>query len=845
MKTLLDFLLYIRLQIGCFAVLIYIAISFFSVKRRKTYVHNLFSVIIISSICNLVFDMSTVYTVNHLETVPDFLNHLLHIFFVGSTALVIFCTYLYVRSLVYTTVKHPLGNPISWIPFGLSILCIAVLPIHYDIAPHTNYSAGFAVTAAYACIVFYFICCFFLLIKFRKIVDRKKRLGIVTALITILLVTSIQAFIAESLISSIGIVMLNLAFFFTVENPDAALIEELYYEKNKANEANKAKSTFLANMSHEIRTPINAMLGMDEMILREAKNPEIIQYAGNIKNAGTTLLEIVNEILDFSKIEAGKMNLIPENYDITSMIIELATVAHERADKKHLSFILNTDPYMPKNLYGDVLKIKQCILNLISNAIKYTKKGTVTFTIGFSRIDENFINVYISVKDTGIGIKKEDLPKLFSPFERIDEIKNRTIEGTGLGLALVEKTLALMNSHLEVESEYGKGSDFSFQIKQSVIDWMALGDIKEAYKDSLKNLTDYKEKLHAPDAKLLFVDDTEMNLEVIKGLLKNTEIQIDTVLSGKEALELVRKNTYDILFIDHRMPEMDGIETLHEMQKMNDNLCALKPCIALTANAISGVKKMYLSEGFTDYLSKPVNPAKLEEIIKMYLPKELIKPYSETENSQITEIKKDSIQNEEPQTEAFQNEDDFNFEDIDVSIGLENCGNKKLFRKALLMFYDSIEEKYNELENLFNSNDIKNYAIKIHALKSTARLIGASELSAQAAHLEKSANENDVDEVKAKHAQAMELFKSYRQKLSKIAKSTTNQKVDISESFFADQLKKIYEAADNFDITTLDQTVESLEKYKIPAKYDALYSQIKTYIKNVDFDGIKNLISSI
>ena len=293
------------------------------------------------------------------------------------------------------------------------------------------------------------------------------------------------------------------------------------------------------------------------------------------------------------------------------------------------------------------------------------------------------------------------------------------------------------------------------------------------------------------------------------------------------------------------MPEMDGIETLHEMQKMNDNLCALKPCIALTANAISGVKKMYLSEGFTDYLSKPVNPAKLEEIIKMYLPKELIKPYSETENSQIAEIKKDSVQNEEPQSEAFQNEDDFNFEDIDVSIGLENCGNKKLLKKALLMFYDSIEEKYNELENLFNSNDIKNYAIKIHALKSTARLIGASELSAQAAHLEKSANENDADEVKAKHAQAMELFKSYKQKLSKIAKSTTNQNVDISESFFANQLKKIYEAADNFDITTLDQTVESLEKYKIPAKYDALYSQIKTYIKNVDFDGIKNLISSI
>ena len=327
--------------------------------------------------------------------------------------------------------------------------------------------------------------------------------------------------------------------------------------------------------------------------------------------------------------------------------------------------------------------------------------------------------------------------------------------------------------------------------------------------------------------------------------MKNTLIKLDTVLSGEEALEMVKKKTYDILFIDHRMPEMDGIETLHEMQKMPDNLCALKPCIALTANAISGVKKMYLSEGFTDYLSKPVNPAKLEELIKMYLPKELIKPYSGAESSKNSENQGIESKNADAQTEAAPNDDDFTSEDINVAMGLENCGNKKLFKKALLMFYDSIEEKYNELENLFNSDDIKNYAIKIHALKSTARLIGASELSAKAAHLEKSANENDIAEVKAKHAEAMDLFKTYKQKLKKIADSSTTEKVDVSESFFKTQLNKIYDAADNFDISTLDQIVESLEKYKIPSNYDELYSQIKTYIKNVDFDSIKNLISSI
>ncbi len=760
-------------------------------------------------------------------------------------ALIVFCTYLYVRSLVYPHVDRRIGHPASWIPFILSIICIAFLPIHYDIAPHTNYSAGLAITSAYACIVFYFIMSFVLLILYRKNVDRKKRRGIVTALLAILIVTSIQAFVSESLISSIGVVFLNLAFFFTVENPDAALIEELYYEKNKANEANKAKSTFLANMSHEIRTPINAMLGMDEMILREAKDSDVIEYAGNIKNAGSTLLEIVNEILDFSKIEAGKMMLIPENYELSNMIIELATMANERATKKGLKFHLKTEQCLPNHLFGDVLRIKQCILNLLSNAVKYTQKGEVTLNIDFDRIDDKYIKLTVSVKDTGVGIKKEDLPKLFSPFERIEEDKNRSIEGTGLGLALVEKTLALMESHLEVQTEYGVGSEFGFAVKQEVKDWTCIGDIDEVYKESLKKLSNYKEKLHAPDAKLLFVDDTEMNLEVIKGLLKNTGIQVDTALSGQEALKLIREKTYDILFIDHRMPEMDGIETLHTMKTMPGNLCKNKPCIALTANAISGVKQMYLNEGFTDYLSKPVKPDKLEEIIIRYLPAELIK--SEDEQKQNTQTQNQSVESKTQNSHKKEIDllDENSLEGIDINIGLENCGTKKLLKKALLLFYHSIDEKFNELESFLNADDIKNYGIKIHALKSTARLIGAKELSAQAEYLEKCANADNADEIKQKHPATMELYQSYKEKLQKLADSSQTDQTEISESFFKNQLKKIYDAADDFNIDVLDQVSENLEKYKIPEKYDDVYKQLKTCIKNVDFDGVKTLISSI
>ena len=397
--------------------------------------------------------------------------------------------------------------------------------------------------------------------------------------------------------------------------------------------ASQAKSAFLANMSHEIRTPINAVLGMNEMILRESTDKEILSYAANIKTAGSSLLSIVNDILDFSKIEAGKMELLPDNYEVSSMIIDLVNMTRERAQNKGLHYELNVSPDLPKTLYGDNVRIKQCILNLITNAIKYTKEGFIRFTIDYQKIDEENILLNIHIIDTGIGIKAEDMDKLFTPFERIEEEKNRTIEGSGLGISIVRRLLAMMNSELQVESSYGKGSDFSFSIKQKVSDWTAGDDLNEAYEQSVEQMSHYKEKLHAPKAHLLFVDDTAMNLDVIKGLLKNTGIKIDTVLSGKQALEAVKNNVYDIVFIDHRMPEMDGIETLHAMKEMSDNKSEGKPCIALTANAISGVKKMYLKEGFDDYLSKPVNPAKLEEMIKHYLPDEYLENIENTENS--------------------------------------------------------------------------------------------------------------------------------------------------------------------------------------------------------------------
>lgn len=615
------------------------------------------------------------------------------------------------------------------------------------------------------------------------------------------------------------------------EAKEAALTES---QINAA--ASQAKSAFLANMSHEIRTPINAVLGMNEMILREAKDKTILGYSANIKTAGANLLSIVNDILDFSKIEAGKMELLPDNYEMSSLIIDLMNMTRERAKIKGLKYELNISPDFPKTLYGDSIRIKQCILNLLTNAIKYTKEGSITFSIAFDKISENQLLLKVHVTDTGCGIKSEDMEKLFAPFERIEEGKNRTIEGSGLGISIVRKLLHMMESTLEVQSTYGKGSDFSFQIKQKVIDWTPAGDLNEAYMESVKQMASYKEKLHAPRAHLLFVDDTAMNLDVIKGLLKNTGIKIDTALSGKEALEAVKHNTYDILFIDHRMPEMDGIETLHEMKKMKDNLSAGKPCIALTANAISGVRKMYLNEGFDDYISKPVNPAKLEELIRHYLPEEYIE---EDFTEDTSEINENSLEYSDFINKLCE------IDDFDAESALKNCGSEELLYSTIRQYYDSIDEKALELQNYYESEDWKNYEIKVHALKSTSRLIGALKLSKLAEHLEECANNHTIDEIYKDHKSLIDMFLNLKHILQPLVQINNNdiEKAEISKEELSEKINQLIEYADSFDIDGLDNLIKELSSVKLPLDFSDKFDKIRISIEKVDFKELRNLLS--
>lgn len=397
-------------------------------------------------------------------------------------------------------------------------------------------------------------------------------------------------------------------------------LEELKNQKQIADEANKAKSRFLANMSHEIRTPINAILGMDEMVLRESKEKEIREYAEDIQASGKTLLALINDILDFSKVEEGKMEIVSVSYEPGMMVDDLVNMIKDRAANKGLAFSVDFDNNIPRLLKGDEIRIKQCVLNLLTNAVKYTEEGSVTLSIGFHEISSKQIMVDFAISDTGPGIKPEDMDNLFSPFARIDEEKNRSIEGTGLGISITKKLLDLMGSELHVSSEVGKGSTFSFGIEQDVLNHESVGEFAQKGGAQKGNRHSYTELFHAPDASILVVDDIKMNLTVISKLLKRTELTVDTAKSGPEALEMAKEKSYDIVFIDHLMPDMDGIETLKYMKEEKGGD---KPVyIALTANAIAGAREMYLDAGFDDYISKPVQGERLEKLIMSYLPAE-------------------------------------------------------------------------------------------------------------------------------------------------------------------------------------------------------------------------------
>lgn len=442
------------------------------------------------------------------------------------------------------------------------------------------------------------------------------------------------------------LVAFSIAIIFVVNYVHkAAQTDRLREEKAVAEQSNEAKSEFLANMSHEIRTPINAVMGMNEMILRKSLKArdamrddqeelretfvEISNYAGNIDNAGKNLLSIINDILDFSKIEAGKMEIYTGEYRLSSLLNDVSNMIYYRAKSKDLEFVVDVDETLPDVLNGDEGHVRQAVVNILNNAVKYTNEGGVRMRVTGeiqrgAMENETFVTLAFEVKDTGIGIRKQDLEKLFAKFERVDLEQNKAVEGTGLGLAITRNLVEMMGGEVTVESLYGSGSTFTIRIPQTVLSDEPVGNFREKFEKSMENATAYEGSFEAPEAHILIVDDTKMNLMVAEGLLRETKIRIDTTTSGADAVRLANGTTYDVIMMDQRMPKIDGSQALKMIREQRDGYNKTTPVICLTADAVMGAKERYLAEGFTDYLTKPIDSKAMEKMLIKYLPPEKV-----------------------------------------------------------------------------------------------------------------------------------------------------------------------------------------------------------------------------
>lgn len=609
---------------------------------------------------------------------------------------------------------------------------------------------------------------------------------------------------------------------------------QLAQAKREAFAANEAKGKFLAQMSHEIRTPINVILGMDEMILRESTEPNVREYAMDIHTAGQSLLSLINDILDFSKIDSGKMEIVPVNYEVSSMIHDLVNMTLQRAIDKGLRLEVEVDPDIPSRLFGDDVRIRQVLINILTNAVKYTEKGTIWLRVR-NHVSEGKAALRFEVEDTGIGIKEEDLPKLSAEFERIEENRNRNIEGTGLGMSITIRLLKLLDSALHVESRYGEGSKFSFELEQKIMDETPIGDFGSKVKQMAENYT-YESALYAPDAKILVVDDNATNRKVLRNLLKETQIQVTEAGGGEECLSLVQENRYDLIFLDHMMPGMDGVETLHHMKALSEFPNKDTPVVVLTANAVSGAKEAYLEEGFDDFLSKPVVPDKLEGMILKMLPKELLQKAGKAERK--------------PSAKAPAAE--FQLEELPVVEGLDwnyawlHLPDPELLAYTVREFYEQIEPAADALERAYggiaDAAYLEQYRIQVHAMKSLAATIGIIALSGMAMVLEAAARDGNTDIITSMTDVFLAEWRSYLLKLQGVFGIEAGAEKEVTDySVMQALVEMVRISMQEMDIDRADECMKQLREFDFPEEIRQNMQKLAEAVTNLDAEESERL----
>ncbi len=710
-------------------------------------------------------DVLTAVTISYAAHIPVWLNTILnHAYFVSVLVLeyhfLIYC-------MVGVCKREPKGiffqfcrwvNIIANIIFVINLFTGCV----FSFTPDGEYIHGVLYYSFYAVSIFFIIATTGVLLSEAKKFSKNQRISIILYSIATLLGPVIQFFLPDMLLSLFTISLGFMMLMFSMETPDyqqlTKTMDELANTRDEAEEAmglaqaaNQAKTDFLSAMSHELRTPINSILGFNEMIMQQTNDAEIKKCTDNVQTAGMNLLSIISNILDYTEIEGGRLKITESPYSTRSMLRDVLAYAEYGTDKNQLELRTDIDENIPSELSGDITRVIQVFDNVISNAVKYTYRGYVDISVKWKYDEGGDTGVlFARISDSGVGIKKEDLARLSESFTRLDKKRNQNIEGVGLGLSIVTKILSLMGGRISIDSEYEKGTTVSFELRQRVINNIPAGKISPLGSGSDNDDDGYK--FYIPEAKILTVDDNGMNRELFKGLLRDSGADIDAVSGGREAVSLLEKKSYSIIFLDHMMPEMDGIETLRVIK---DRSLSDAPVIVLTANTVAGAREMYLSEGFDDYLAKPVTGRMLYGILKKYLPQEMIKELP-------VNIPAPADEKNAPRRKRTVMERLGEF--LDTVTGLTYCCEDEEFYVSMLQTYLE-NSRLEDMKNFFEERDFDNYRITVHSIKSTSLTIGAAELSAEAKSLEMAQKSGDIGYIEENHQR---VYEQYGEMLEKI-----------------------------------------------------------------------------